>query len=159
MRPRLLLAAAGLVCVCLGLSLPLGWSIQSRAGPDPVYSVSQVARHLADDPQAWGGRRVRVRAVGGGCIPWAAPKGSPCVDEGPALVEMWAGTLMASLPVICGQDRPLPWFVRDLPWLSRLLRAPQVLIPGKLAVYRVQLPPASGHDALLLDSLPDCGVE
>lgn len=129
----------------------------SRQDPGPVYTVAQVLARLAHDPQAWANRRVQVRASAGGCIPWAAPKGEPCIDEVPELVEMRAGTLVAALPVVCGQDPPLPEFVRALPWLGRLVPAPQALVPGKLAVYRIQLPRTSGYDALLLDSLPRCG--
>jgi hypothetical protein len=145
--------------MCLGLSLAAGWSIQSRAGPDPVYSVAQVNTYFADNPRAWRGRQIRVRGIGGGCIPWVAPRDAPCVDEGPELVELRAGTLVAALPLICGQDPPLPRYVRELPWLGRLLPAPQMLHPGTLAVYRIQLPRIPGYEALLLDSLPSCGDE
>jgi hypothetical protein len=72
---------------------------------------------------------------------------------------MHAADIVASLPLVCGQLPPLPRFVRQIPWLGRLLPAPQVLVPGRLAVYRIQLPRIPGYDALLLDSLPSCGDE
>ncbi|HWE63445.1 MAG TPA: hypothetical protein VHB98_17150 [Chloroflexota bacterium] len=139
------------------LSLAAGWSIQSRAGPGPVYSLTQVNMRLADNPRVWRGRQVRVWAIGGGCIPWAAPEDPQCVGEGPELVQMRADTLVTVLPLICGQHPPLPRFVRTLPWLGRLLPAPQVLNPGTPAVYRIQLPTDATDEAQLLDSVPNCG--
>jgi hypothetical protein len=149
----LLLALAGLLLVAGAARA----SMSSRQDQSRVYTVAQLVARQADDPRAWANRRVLVRGIGGGCIPWAAPNDSPCVDEGPELVEMRGDNLVAALPLICGQDTPLPKFVRELPWLGRCLPAPQVLYPGKLAVYRIQLPAIPGYDALLIDSLPSCG--
>jgi hypothetical protein len=150
-----LLALAGLLLVA-GAA---GASINSGQGQGRVYTVAQIVARQADDPRAWANQQVLVRGIGGGCIPWAAPKGSPCVDEQPELAEMRADTLVAALPLVCGQLYSLPRLVRELPWLGHVLASPQVLYPGKLTVYRIQLPRIPGYDALLLDSLPSCGDE
>jgi hypothetical protein len=155
MSSALLLALAGLLLA----GGTVGASMSDHHDQTRVYTVAQLVTGQAHDPRYLANRRVLVRATAGGCIPWAAPKDSPCLDEGPELVEVRAGTLVAALPLICGRDRPLPRYVRELPWLGRLLPAPQVLHPGTLAVYRIQLPRIPGYEALLLDSLPSCGDE
>src|SRR5690348_101104 len=87
-----------------GLMLAVGTAGVSMSGgrdQSQVYTVAQIVAHQAHDPRAWANRRVLVRAIGGGCIPWVAPTDSPCIDEGPELVEVRAGTLVAVLPVVC----------------------------------------------------------
>jgi hypothetical protein len=121
-----------------------------------VYTVTQVQARLAEDPRAWADRQVRVRATAGGCIPWAAPKGSPCIDEQPALLEMGSTGMMAALPLVCGPRPLLFGFVPHLTWLGSLQPTLQTL-PNATGIYRIRLPAVPGSEARLLDSLPSCG--
>lgn len=150
-----LLALLGLVLVVS--MLEVGMSDRWVQAPSRVYTVVQLQAHLATAPRAWVNRTVLVRAIGGGCIPWAAPKDEPCVDDPPDLVQMGPAGLVAFFPLVCSQLDPLPRFVRRFPWLRRWLPAPQVLYPGPLRVYCIQLPAVPTGNALLLDSLPSCG--
>lgn len=152
-----LLALAGLALVAAGAGADVNgrWALSRD---ERVYTVAQVQADLTASPRAWKDREVLVRATGGGCIPWAMPRGEACVDEQPVLVQMGPAGLVASLPLVCGQMAPLPRFVRQFPWLHRWLPPPQVLSPGTLRVYRIQLPADPAGEALLLDSLPSCGA-
>jgi hypothetical protein len=149
------MALAGLVLVAGGAGV--GMSGRWPQTSNQIYTPAQLQALLANNPRAWVNRQVLVQAIGGGCIPWAARKGEPCVDEMPALVQQGGTGLVASLPLVCGHLAPLPRFARQLPWLRRWLPAPQILYPGTLWVYRVQLPAVPTDDALLVDSLPSCG--
>ena len=150
-----LLAGVGLVLVA-GVPV-VGLSDRWTQAPRPVYTVAQLHAYLATTPRAWVNRPVVVRAIGGGCIPWAALKDAPCVDEQPSLVQLGPSGLVAALPLVCGQLAPLARFARQFTWLRRWLPAPQILYAGTLRDYRIQLPADPTGDALLLDSLPNCG--
>jgi hypothetical protein len=147
------LATLVLVAGVAGVGMSGRWTQASNQ----IYTPAQLQTLLAKNPRAWVNRQVLVQAIGGGCIPWAALKDEPCVDEMPALVLQGATGLVASLPLVCGQMAALPRFARQLPWLRRWLPAPQILYPGKLWVYHIQLPAVPAGDALLLESLPSCG--
>lgn len=155
-------SAAGLM-VLVALMLVAGGTAAGMSGrwtpaPSQVYTVAQLHAHLANDPQAWVNRQVVVRAIAGGCIPWAAPKDEPCVDEQPALVQMGPAGLVSSLPLVCGVLPSLSRTLRKVALLRRWLPAPQILQPGKLMIYRIQLPAVPAGDVLLIDSLPSCGA-
>lgn len=156
-----LLALAGLALVASGAGVDVNGHWVPRRD-ERVYTVAQVHADLAASPRAWVNRQVLVQAIGGGCIPWAMPRADAridaCVDEQTVLVQMGPAGLVASLPLVCGQMAPLPRFVRQFPWLQRWLPPPQVLSPGTLRVYRIQLPADPAGEALLLDSLPSCGA-
>lgn len=151
-----LLALAGLALVAAGAGLDASGRWTPR-WDEPVYTVAQIHAALATTPRAWGHRQVLVQAIGGGCIPWAMPTDDACVDEQPVLVQRGSAGLVAALPLVCGQLAPLPRLVRQIPWLRRWLPAAQILDPGTLRVYRIQLPADPAGAALLLDSLPRCG--
>jgi hypothetical protein len=148
---------ARLLTICLGLSLTAGWEIAATIHRAPIYSVAQVQRLLMDSPRAWSGRQVDVRALAGGCIPWAAPKHEPCIDEGPELVQLGPAGSGAALPLLCGSTRPLTALLWRIPWLGRRFLGLQALQPGALAVYRVQLSAHLEDGVRLVDSNPSCG--
>jgi hypothetical protein len=150
------------------LGITLGANLLVRIAtstPGPVYTVAALQRHLAQEPSAWVGRAVRVRATvyADGCATW---------DDGtlPACRE-WLALLFdpeehASVPPLTLARGPMPPLLaalRRVPVLQRLAPAPQVVHWETVATYRIQLRAASCHrggaprctyEALLLDAAP-----
>jgi hypothetical protein len=115
----------------LGLLLAGGLAVAALAWPldqGPVYAVAQLQAGLADQPQTWLGRTVRVRGVVRGC-PYGLP--GPCASWQPELrhpvpqaTEAGAGLLLVPVPA---RPDALTARLRRIPWVRALVRGPQVV--------------------------------
>jgi hypothetical protein len=138
MKIPLLLSGALASCV-LGLGVGIALNIRHQ-DQGLVYSVAQVQAGLANQPQAWVGRTVRVRGVVGGC-PYKVA--GPCASWQPELREpaprsTEAGAGLVLVPVPARSDA-LTALLRRIPWVRMLVRGPQVVQWDIAATYQVEL--------------------
>jgi hypothetical protein len=148
------------VLLAVGSLLIVIGSIRAGHAADrtPVYTVAALRTHLAQDPEAWVNRPLRVRALAEICSTWlGSVAASPCIDTQPVLAD--PAPTGVSLPLAWGSAPPVVAFLRRLPLLSAVVPAAQAPRWGALAVYRVQVraltcgpaqPPC--YEALLLDA-------
>jgi hypothetical protein len=157
-RFPLLIALLGLA---LSSSVVIPIAISDRVPQGPVYAVVQVQAGLAEHPQAWVGRTVRVRGLVKSC-PYV--RHGPCARWQPALSDTSTVALsidVEPLPLVRGSASPLLAGLRRVPFLGSLTPAPQELRWDTPTIYRVQLRTGSCgmaqlpcYEALLLDAGP-----
>jgi hypothetical protein len=135
-RPIVLLMVLSAIVVATGCAL----ASVHLADQGPVYSVAAVRSHLEQDPWAWVGRTVQVRGlfVFGACDAWLDYYTGVCVSW-QGLVDPDPSVGSPVLPLTLGDPPRLLAALRRLAFLGDLMPAPQVLHPGTLATYRVQL--------------------
>jgi hypothetical protein len=144
--------------VLLGATAIVHMTRQLVAGP--VYSVAVLRTHLAQDPEAWTNRPLRVRAIATTmCSAWlGSAHQSPCVDQQPVLSDPAAS--VEPLPLAWGGVSPPVALLRRLPLLSAMMPAPQPVRWDSLATYSIRLHAfacgSSGqprcYEALLMDA-------
>ena len=97
----------------------------------PIYTISALRIHLLQAPSHWLDRTLRVWAVPDYC--------AACGDWLPALADPTPQRGAASLPVVPGPAPRLLAALRMLPVVGRYAPAPQTLVWGRPAVYRIQV--------------------
>jgi hypothetical protein len=153
--------AAGMTVALLALGALV---LVQAAGPQtggPVYTVAALRAHLAQEPQAWVDRPLRVRALAGACTAWLEmPHEGPCLHWQPELMDPQDEGEV--LPLVSGPIPPPVAFLRRLPLIGDIAPGPQFPRWDGVDVYRVQvhalscgihLPPC--YEALLLDAAAD----
>ena len=134
-HPGLLLALLGLI---LTTSLLVAITAGSDVTPGAVYSVAQVQAGLADHPQAWVGRTVRVRGMAEPCPWWGGTARLwQCADEPLILVSDPADLVAEPLPLSRLAPDALLAVLRALPLLHDLVarsRAVPVFTPARFGV-------------------------
>ena len=128
----------------------------SAALRGPVYTVAQLQRAVARDPDGWDGRQVLVQGRAALYRTWSPPDS---IVTRLALVDPGRADSTVSLSLQWGSPDPLLASWRRLPVVGRLVPPPQRPQWGTLAVYRIQLhgQPGGfpgGDDAVLLDAAP-----
>jgi hypothetical protein len=162
---RLSLPLLGLTCVLIASTtvalLALGAQVAGRQVGGPVYTVAALRAQVAQDPEAWMGRTVQVRALASVCTAWlTAAHVSPCLNWRPALTDPHDDG--DALPLVSGPVPPPVALLRRLPLIGQMAPAPQSPRWDGMDVYRVQLhalscgPPQQPecYEALLLDAAP-----
>jgi hypothetical protein len=122
----------------------------------PVYTVAQLQRAVARDPDGWDGRQVLVQGRAALYRTWSPPDS---IVTRLALVDPGRSDSTVPLSLQWGSLDPLLASWRRLPVVGRLVSSPQRPQWGTLAVYRIQLQgrpsgAAGGADAVLLDPAP-----
>jgi hypothetical protein len=122
----------------------------------PVYTVAQLQRAVARDPDGWDGRQVLVQGRAALYRTWSPPDS---IVTRLALVEPGRSDSSVPLSLQWGSPDPLLASWRRMPLVGRLAPRPQRPQWGTLAVYRIQLhgQPGGfpgGDDAVLLDAAP-----
>jgi hypothetical protein len=141
----ILLIGALAVLLGLGAYLTLVYdNVGNRADQGKVYDVAAVDANLANDPASWVGRTIQVRGEVVPCLAVPSAGGGPCAE-----LTSGSGQKDASSESVSPRVAPLPVtragldlfhsILRQMPLLSRLTPAPQVLHWGAVATYRVQL--------------------
>jgi hypothetical protein len=153
--------AAGMIVALLALSALVLAQAAVRTASGPVYTVAALRTHLAQDPEAWVDRPLRVRAIAGACAAWLGlPHDGPCLHWQPELID--PQDVGDALPLVSGPVPPPVAFLRRLPLIGDIAPAPQHPHWDGMDVYRVQLhalscgmhqPPC--YEALLLDATAD----
>lgn len=130
-----------LALVCLAVASVLGLTrITGHLDQDPVYSLAAIRAQLAQQPQAWVGQTVAVRAVVAPCPWWGgAARLRHCAGRQLVLFGEPAGVPADPLPLVRPPSHPLLAVLRALPLVGALLPAPPLLQLGAAATYRVRL--------------------
>jgi hypothetical protein len=162
-HPGFLFALLGLV-LTTSLSVAIIFAIRSAEGP--VYSVATVQAGLADQPQAWVGRTVRVRGLAELCLAGGSAGDLPlfqsCSQWPPSLADPDSGDAREPpLPLTWDTQSQLDW-LRSVPLLSRLVPPAPAPHPWTLAMYQVRLQRAPArlcgvptcYEAQLVDAAP-----
>lgn len=130
-------------------------SAHAVAAYGPVYTVTALRAHLAQDPHGWVGRPLWVQSLVISSVRLHGPDVGSIVVEQPQLLDPAAPD--ATLPLVEARAAPLWAWLRHLPLLGGLLPAPQCVYWQTLARYRIMLrESASGgtagrDEAVLLD--------
>jgi hypothetical protein len=158
----LVVAACMLAAMALVVALYLP-SPGTGSDSSPVYSMAQIQAHLAQQPERWLGRTVRLLALAQQCLTWGSPHNVlHCAGWRPVLVDPDDTALDPPLPLVTESSTPLLGLLRRLPLVGRLLPV-QRLVWERPEVYRVRLLRArtprsclasSCYQALLLDAAP-----
>lgn len=120
--PRRPLALLGLM---LSTSVLVALTVSSDVTPDAVYSVAQVQAGLADHPQAWIGRTVRVRGMADPCpFQGGTTRLWQCADEPFILVPGPADPAAEPLPLSALAPDTLLAVLRALPLLRAVAPPP-----------------------------------
>ena len=161
-RLAFLLAASAVVLLWVLSALEAARSAGQRSG-GPVYTVAALRAHLAEHPEAWVDRPLRVRALADICSDWYvwAAGVTICIATQPVLADLDGDG--QPLPLAWGSAPPLAEVLRRLPLLKAVMPAPQEVRWDTHAVYRIRLrevpTPSCSHppcyEAVLVDAAPD----
>ena len=157
---RRLVLALSMATALVRLGALTAMCVARRAESGPVYTVALLRTHLAQHPDAWTNRPLRVRAIATWCGDWYGLEyESPCLDPQPVLSDPIGDA--EPLPLARGDAWPPVAFLRRVPLLDAMVGlAPQPVHWGRLATYSIRLHAyrcgSSGqplcYEALLLDT-------
>jgi hypothetical protein len=127
-----------------------------------VYSLAQIDAHLAQQPERWMGRTLRLWALAQPCPNWGSPLNPiHCSALQTVLVDPDDSALDPPLPLAAGSGDQLLGLLRTMPMLGRWLPV-QRLAWEHPATYHVRLHatqagscrPPPCYEAELLDAAP-----
>jgi hypothetical protein len=165
MRKSFLFLVLGTLGCALGAALVGAIAVELPDGGH-VYTVTALQAHLAQEPAVWVHRTVRVRALAeaDGCARWDRAERPSCLEWQVLLFDPGADARAHPLALVPGPVLALLTVLRRLPFLRRLVLAPQRVHWEAVATYRIQLRAVSAPpndpapcrcEALLLDAAPD----
>jgi hypothetical protein len=133
--------AAGMAVALLALAATAVAQVAGQTVGGPVYAVPAFRTHLAQDPDAWVDRPLRVQAIASVCTAWLeAARGRPCMHRGSALTDPGAPADAGALPVVIA---PAPGGV-SAAWPVGARAGRPAAAPATSAVGFRQCPPLAG---------------